>query len=56
MITRRHLMFASLAALFPKPLLALSCAAAPDLTGAGPWINSAPLSLAKLFSGGDGGP
>ncbi len=48
MITRRHMLIASLAALIPKPLLAQSCAAAPDIAGPGPWLNSAPLSLAKL--------
>ena len=48
MITRRQVLFASLAALFAKPSLARSCVAAPDIAGAGPWLNSAPLSLAKL--------
>jgi thiol-disulfide isomerase/thioredoxin len=48
MTTRRNLLLGSLAALLPKPLLAQSCAAAPEIAGTGPWLNSAPLSLAKL--------
>lgn len=48
MITRRNFLLASLVALPSKPLLARSCAAAPDIAGSGPWLNSAPLSLAKL--------
>lgn len=48
MITRRFFLLASLASLFPGPLPAQSCAAAPDISGAGPWFNSPPLDLAQL--------
>ncbi len=48
MITRRNLLIASLAAALPRPLLAQSCTAAPDISGSGPWFNSPPLSLASV--------
>lgn len=48
MITRRKLLIASLASMLPKPLLAESCAEAPDISGPGPWFNSPPLSLTRL--------
>lgn len=48
MNTRRNLLITSLATLLPRPLLAQSCTAAPDIGGAGPWFNSPPLSLAQL--------
>ena len=48
MTSRRNLLLAGLAALLPKPLLAQSCSAAPDVDGVGPWFNSPPLSLARL--------
>jgi thiol-disulfide isomerase/thioredoxin len=48
MITRRNFLLASLAALISEPLEAQSCATAPDISGAGPWFNSAPLDLAGL--------
>ncbi|HYP67401.1 MAG TPA: redoxin domain-containing protein, partial [Thiobacillaceae bacterium] len=48
MITRRSFLLASLASLVSGPLPAHSCAPAPDISGAGPWFNSAPLDLASL--------
>ena len=48
MTTRRNLLLAGLIALLPQPVLAQGCSAAPDISGAGTWFNSAPLSLAKL--------
>lgn len=48
MTTRRNLLLAGLTALLPKPLLAQACTTAPEIAGPGPWINSPPLSLAKL--------
>jgi thiol-disulfide isomerase/thioredoxin len=48
MITRRDLLLGSLAAMLPKFATAAPCSSAPDITGTGPWFNSAPLSLAQL--------
>ena len=48
MITRRSFLFASVAALASGSVLAQSCTPAPDVSGAGPWFNSAPLDLAGL--------
>jgi thiol-disulfide isomerase/thioredoxin len=48
MINRRQFLLASIAATLPKPLLAEFCAAAPDISGSGPWFNSPPLALAQL--------
>lgn len=48
MITRRELLLTGLASLLPTPLLAQTCAPAPDINGTGPWFNSPPLNLDKL--------
>lgn len=49
MIARRHLILAGVAAMLPGSLKAANCAAAPDISGTGPWFNSPSLTLAGLM-------